>query len=183
MFMAFKYGISIVSAHTNLDVIQGGINDKLADLFGLENVEVLQPLNKGDVAFAGMGRIGDLSGPLHLSDLVVKVKKSLGNPRVGLVGHKNKTIRRVAVVGGSGGAMISVASERGADLLITGDVRHHDALKAWDLGLALIDAGHFHTEKTALKMFVNQLRERFKAVGWEVAIEFFSREKNPMRWD
>ena len=69
-------------------------------------------------------------------------------------------IRRIAVVGGSGGGLVSLAAEKGADLLITGDVGHHHALEAEMLGIALMDAGHFQTEKTAFRQFAERLR------GW-----------------
>jgi dinuclear metal center YbgI/SA1388 family protein len=180
---ALRKGIAIVSVHTNLDIAQGGINDKLAQLFGLQNVEILQPCRGLGVGSGGLGRIGELPKPSQLSDVVVKVKKDLGSSRVGIVGKKKNTIRRVAVVGGSGGAMVSAASERGADLLITGDVRHHDALKAAELDLAVIDGGHFHTERSAMKCFLEELRLKLGEAGWDVAVEFYGDEKNPLNWE
>ena len=79
---ALEKGIAIVSAHTNLDVVQGGINDILADLFGLQDVEVLENRNDLGSDDAGLGRIGNLPGPLKLAQMTTKVKEVLGTKRI-----------------------------------------------------------------------------------------------------
>jgi len=180
---ALKEGISIVAAHTNLDVAQGGINDMLANLFSLNNIEVLWKRDDLKLDNAGIGRIGDLPEPMKLATMVKTVKAVLDAGRVRVVGLKNIEVRRVAVVGGSGGGMVSMVFKKGADLLITGDVRHHEALEAKTLGLALIDGGHFHTEKAALRLFADHLQGSFKDLRWDVIIEVFSDEKSPMRYE
>jgi dinuclear metal center YbgI/SA1388 family protein len=180
---ALDKGISIVSAHTNLDVVQGGINDILADLFGLQDVEVLENRNDLGIDGAGLGRIGSLPVPLKLAQMTNEVKKVLGAERVKVVGQKNRRIGRVALVGGAGGQMVSLASKRGADLLITGDVRHHEALGAESLGLALVDGGHFHTEKAALAPFGDRLRKAFIKRNMEVLVEVYKNEKGPERYE
>ncbi len=175
--------ISIVSAHTNLDVVQGGINDILADLFGLQGVEVLDTKNDLGIEGAGLGRIGSLPSPLKLAQMAKKVKEVLGTERVKVVGQKNKRIGRVALVGGAGGSMVSLASKKGADLLVTGDVRHHEALEAESLGLALVDAGHFYTEKAALGPFGNRLRKAFIKRNMKVLVEVYRDERGPTRYE
>ena len=180
---ALEKGISIVSAHTNLDVVQGGINDILADLFVLQDVEVLENRNDLGINGAGLGRIGQLPTPLKLPQMIEKVKEVLGTERIKVVGHKNRKIARVAVVGGAGGEMVPTAAKKGADLLLTGDVRHHEALEAESLGLALIDAGHFHTEKAALGPFADRLRHDFMKRNMEVVVEFYKDETGPTRYE
>lgn len=180
---ALEKRISIVSAHTNLDVVQGGINDILADLFGLQDVEVLENRNDLGIEGAGLGRIGHLPAPLKLGQMTKKVKEVLGTERLKVVGQKNRKIRRVAVVGGAGGATVSTASKKGADLLITGDVRHHEALEAETLGLALIDAGHFHTEKAALGAFGDRLKDAFMKRNMDVVVEVYKDEVDPARYE
>ena len=100
-----------------------------------------------------------------------------------MVGQKNRRIGRVALVGGAGGAMVSMASKKGADLLITGDVRHHEALEAASLGLALVDAGHFYTEKAALGPFGDYLKGIFMKRNMEVLVEVFKDERGPTRYE
>ncbi len=180
---ALEKGISIVSAHSNLDVVQGGINDILADLFGLQDVEVLENRNDLGIEGAGLGRIGRLPAPLKLGQMTKKVREVLGTERVKVVGQKNRRIGRVAVVGGAGGATVSMASKKGADLLITGDVRHHEALEAENLGLALIDAGHFHTEKAAMGPFGDRLKDAFMKRNMDVVVEVYKDEVDPARYE
>ena len=182
IFEAIKRSVSIVAIHTNLDISRGGISDRLADLLGLEEVEVIQ--RKDDLSDgAGMGRIGCLSDTMPLSAVTEKVKDALGISRVKAMGPRDREISRVAVIGGSGGGMVHLASEKGADLLVTGDVRHHDSLEAERLGLALIDGGHFNTERGALKLFADYFRDRLKELGWDVTLEFDENEEGPMRYE
>jgi len=112
-----------------------------------------------------------------------KVKEVLGTERVKVVGQKNKRIGRVALVGGAGGSMVSLASKKGADLLVTGDVRHHEALEAGSLGLALVDAGHFCTEKAALGPFGDRLRKAFIKRNMKVLVEVYRDERGPTRYE
>jgi len=175
---AARGNISVVTAHTNLDVASDGINDILANLMGLQNVEVLQPHPKEPGV--GLGRVGDLPEATNLFILANNVKRTLGADHIRLVGQKADPIRRIAVVGGSGGSLISSAARSGADVLITGDVGHHAALEAKTLGIALMDAGHFHTEKTAFNIFCKNLEDFFKKEGWEVGVETDSIQVNPI---
>ena len=181
IFEAIENGISIVSAHTNLDAVRGGIHDGLGDLLGLQNVGELE--ERRDLEGGGSGRIGDLPEPVRLSEMTERVKALLGAEVIRVAGRKEKRIRRVAVVGGAGGGMVSTASKRGAQLLITGDIRHHEALEARSLGLALIDAGHFHTEKSALRPFADRLQNHFVERGMDVIVEVYDKEKSPMRYE
>jgi dinuclear metal center YbgI/SA1388 family protein len=181
IFQAIEKGISIVAAHTNLDAVYGGISDGLADLLGLQEVEVLEERN--DLEEGGLGRIGDLSEPANLGEVTERIKGILGAEKVRVVGRRDRRIERVAVVGGAGGGMVDLALKKGAQLLITGDVRHHEALEAEALGLALIDAGHFQTEKTALKSFAHHLRNRFSEQNMDVIVEVNDTEKSPMRYE
>jgi len=175
---AVKSRISVIAAHTNLDMAKGGINDILAGLLQLQNVEVLE--KKDEAGYAGLGRIGNLPAAVSLPVLVEKVKKVFGAEQVKVVGREYEQARRLAVVGGSGGSLISLASKKGADLLVTGDIGHHHALEAESLGIALIDAGHFHTEKTAFAAFAEHLGAMATEWGWKVAIEVDEDETDPM---
>jgi dinuclear metal center YbgI/SA1388 family protein len=176
---AVKSGVSVIAAHTNLDTAKGGINDILADLLELQHVEVLK--EKDEAGYAGLGRIGDLPAIVRLSVLVEKVKRVFGTEQVKVVGREDDQVGRLAVVGGSGGSLVSLAFKKGADLLVTGDIGHHHALEAESLGIALIDAGHFHTEKTAFGAFAERLRAMVTEWGWKVAIEVDEDETDPMR--
>ena len=138
-----RYGIAAMSFHTRLDALDGGVNDTLARLCGLENVEVI-----GEDKIA---RVGDLKEETELCEFVKKVKMALshgeGEREASLtVCNVNGKARRVALVGGSGGDMMNLAKAAGADTYLTGDAKHHEYLGAYDFGINLICAGHFFTE-------------------------------------
>jgi dinuclear metal center YbgI/SA1388 family protein len=177
---ACRMGVSIVAAHTNLDVIRGGINDSLAHMLQLQNVE---PLQAAEHEHAGLGRIGDLPIPLGFRALIERVKSLLGSTFVRVSGKNDAIIGRVAVVGGAGGELIAAAHQRGADALITGDVRHHEALLAESIGLALLDAGHYETEKPALDLFADNLRRRLQQAGYTALVETHKEERAPLRYE
>ncbi|MBW1999478.1 MAG: Nif3-like dinuclear metal center hexameric protein [Deltaproteobacteria bacterium] len=176
---ALRNGITIFSAHTNLDVAEGGINDILASLFELEDVEVLEPLHHEAGKKLGLGRVGNLRQERTLLEMVEKVKEVLGTERVESVGHMDSRIGRVAVVGGAGGTMIPAASEKEADLLITGDLSYHNGQEALRRGLAVLDAGHFYTEKAPFSRFSIPLKKAFRDRGLEVSLEICHRERDP----
>ena len=176
---AIKGNLSIISAHTNLDLAENGINQMLARLFELQNTEILQINNHPAQPLLGLGRIGNLPSSRPLGKIAKWVKDKIGATHVSVVGEGEKPISRVAVVGGSGGSMVSQAFQRGADLLITGDIGHHDCLKAMSLGLGLIDSGHFLTEWSALRIFKDFMQREMFDLGWEIQIEFLDKEACP----
>jgi len=175
---AVRRGIAVVAAHTNLDSAPGGINDILAGLLGLTDVEILQPI--AGTEGVGLGRIGNLSQAVDLGTAARSVRRITGNPDIRAVGKENALVRRLAVVGGSGGGLLSMACEKGADLLVTGDVGHHVALAARALGIALIDAGHFHSEKKAFHIFAKNLETRLRSCGSDIEVETDEGEANPL---
>ena len=178
--LALAGSISIIAAHTNLDAAQGGINDALSFLLGLNDVKPLQAA-AGD-GQSGLGRIGTLAEPMTLEGFSRKVREKLDAQQVRVVGNPGSRIRTAAVVGGSGGSMILSAHSMGADALVTGDVTHHQALEARSLGLAVIDAGHFCTERKALSFFAENLRKGLRGNGWDVDVQLFQ-EKDPISYE
>lgn len=176
---AIKGKLSIISTHTNLDLAENGINQILARLFELQNIEGLQINNHTDHPLLGLGRIGYLPFSRPLGEIAKWVKDKIGATHVSVIGKREKPISRVAVVGGSGGSLVSQAFQRGADLLITGDIGHHDSLTALSLGIGLIDGGHFWTEWSALRIFKDFLQKEMVDLGWEIQIEFFNKKACP----
>jgi dinuclear metal center YbgI/SA1388 family protein len=177
---AGKRGISIVAAHTNLDAAREGINYILADLLGLQRVEVLQEMN--GIEGAGLGRIGDLRKSNTLPELLKKLKGVLGIEKLRVVGRDDLKISRIAVVGGSGASLASLASQKGADVLVTGDVGYHHAMEAKSLGIVLVDGGHFHTEKAAFTVFAKRLENIIKERGWDIEVAVNEDEYDPANY-
>ena len=168
---AIKNSIALYSAHTNADIVIGGVSDVLANAVGLKNTVPLVETGSG----IGHGRIGDLSSAVELSELASRVKQALPNTAapVRVAGPLNKLIERVAVVGGAGDSFIDDARRQGVQCLITSDLRHHvslDAVGDPDRPLSLIDVSHFAAESLWLEPTAAVLRKRLPG------IEFFISE-------
>jgi len=119
----------------------------------------------------GLGRVGELPDCLSLRDFAEKMKSVLNASFVRMVGPENRVIKTVAVCGGSGADLIREAAQAGADVLVTGDVKYHDAQEAQNLGLAVLDAGHFATERPVLDTIAAYLERSGIENGWSVSIE------------
>jgi putative NIF3 family GTP cyclohydrolase 1 type 2 len=117
---------------------------------------------------------------VDLSTVIQTVQDVLGTLEIRAVGKPDTRIQRLAIVGGSGGSLIALAHEKGADLLLTGDVGHHTALEAQALGIALVDGGHFHSEKTAFRVFAENLESMLRAKGWKIEVKTDEQEVNPL---
>lgn len=174
--------VSVVAVHTNLDAAEGGINDILADLMDLRDVEPLKGEYEVGDRFTGIGRIGSLPASMKLSTVAETVKDILEAPGIKVLGSGDTEIGRIALVGGSGGSMTDLAWKMGADLLITGDIKHHEAMMAESLGIALIDGGHFRTEKAAFRIFTDILRNKMKECEWDIILENYEEEEEPMMY-
>ncbi len=109
---------------------------------------------------AGLGRVGDLAAPLSLDEFIHFVKESLGITYVRYCGNLTKTIRKVAMCGGSGASLINQAVFAGAHVLLTGDIKYHEAQEALSQDLALVDAGHFATEYPIVHVLADFLRQQ-----------------------
>ena len=133
-----KAGIEVYSSHTCFDAAPGCMNDYFCEILGIRK----------PVSFAGnVARIGKLKEPLRLSEYEQLVSEKLGRP-VGMMsgGDPRKLIRTVAVCTGYGGEFWEEAYKLGADLFITGEIKHHEASYMRDAEIAFIQAGHAGTE-------------------------------------
>lgn len=142
----------------------GGVIRALQSAHPYEEVAYdLYPLLAG--AEIGLGRVGTLPRALTLRALAARVRETLPAPHLRFAGDPDRTVRSVAVVGGAGDSLIGAALAAGADVLVTGDLKHHVALDATELGLALVDAGHHATEVAALPAWIERLRSAATARG------------------
>lgn len=154
-----RSGVGLYAAHTNLDAAPGGVNDVLSALFGAREV---QPF--GD----GVGRIGTLETPVTLSELTEAAERLL-KTRVRVEGDLSRVVRRAAFLGGAGGGDIKEAAEAGADVFVTGEIKHNQAIDAHVLGLACIAAGHYETERIVLQPLMERLQTGANDVQYSLA--------------
>ena len=152
-----KHDIAVLAAHTNLDIAEGGVNDVLAAAIGVGKLSsfVIEQQDADGHAYS-LGRLGTLATPMTIADFAAQVREALPTAHVRYVDAGLRPVRKVALCSGSGAEFISRAAMLGADAYVTGDVRYHDAQHAAELGLHVIDAGHFGTEFPV----VESLRQR-----------------------
>ena len=150
--------IIVYNAHSNLDQAEGGVNDELAQLLGLKKSRILKETYVNEINSYGYGKIGDVDN-IDLVDYLDFIKKKLKTDHLIVYGDINKRINKVAVCGGSGSDFIYNAHKEESCIYITGDIKYHDAQLADELGLTLIDPGHYHTEKIILPVIKDYLIE------------------------
>ena len=154
--------IGVISAHTNLDAAQGGVNDALAKALKLSDIQQLhQDGTDGQGRPYGIGRIGLAHEPgLSMQAYTAFVKAQLSSGDIRYL-DSGRPVRRVAVGGGACGSMLEDVVSKGCDTFITADVKYHCFLEAQALGLNLMDAGHFSTENVVCPEIVRFLSEAF----------------------
>ncbi len=156
-FQLVQAGISAICMHTNLDAAEGGVNEVLAGIFGMKDMEVFA---------GGCGRVGGIE-PISVPELARKARQELATRcnlpengpavQVKLV-DSGCPVKRLAVISGAGGSMFEDAIAVGADCLLTGEANHHHAIDAKRLGLSLIAAGHYATEFPVTAAVAEKLR-------------------------
>lgn len=159
-------GAWLYSAHTSLDANPAGPAGWLARKLGLSGLAVLEPTAPG----LGLGQVGDLPSPLGW-DAFVRVLAGLA-PRDfwSLAGPRPERVTRAAVCPGSGGSLIPAARAAGAQVLVTGDLKYHQALDAGHpaTGLCVVDVGHFSLEEEMSRLLAGTLEEELSPAGVEV---------------
>jgi len=128
----------------------------------------------------GIGRVGELASTLRLEEFAALVKESLGTS-LRIVGDPAKTVARVALCGGSGASFLRDAARQGADVYLTGDIKYHEAREAEFQGIALVDAGHFATERLMVEGLSLQLEQELSRRRLEVSVIPCRSETDPFR--
>ena len=177
MMTLIRSGISAVNAHTNLDQAPGGVNDVLAKRLALVNVEVLNPCGTTETGESwGLLRTGEVPEQ-PLDAFLNRVKTLLGCEGLRYV-NGGKPVRRVCVGGGSCADGMHEAIAAGCDTFVTSDIKYNQFWDAHDLGLNLIDAGHFCTENPV----VSVLAEKISAAFPEVEVKISESHRDVMRF-
>ena len=154
-------GIAVLSYHTRLDCLEGGVNDCLASALGLTGV----------TAFLPYGRIGEVE-PQPFERFASHVGEALETEELSCV-KACPTTKKVALVSGSGKDEIIHALRAGADTFVTGEASHSAMLDCKELGLNLICATHYATERVVLPFLQSMVQE----VGLRGELYPFRREE------
>lgn len=148
-FLAAKYGISAISAHTSYDKAENGVQDVLAKYLELTNVRICED---------GLLRIGETSKKTVRAFAELTKQALHANVAFSL---PQKEIKTVALCSGAGADLWEEALMQGADLFVTGEMKHHEVLDANAAGLATVAAGHFETEIFAVEALKERLEKAF----------------------
>lgn len=142
-----QHDIAYFAMHTNYDVMR--MADLSADILNLKCQEVLERTSTQEDL--GIGKIGICEKEMTLIQCAKLVKEKFHLDAVQVFGKEDKCIQKIAVCAGSGKSVISVAIDKGADVLVTGDIGHHEGIDAVERDLAIIDAGHYGLEHIFIK--------------------------------
>lgn len=152
--------ISHINAHTNLDCAPGGVNDRLATILGLSDIQVIDAKGKDAAGREwGLLRQGRVATQ-PLSQFLATVKKALGCEGLRYV-DGGKPVRKIAVGGGACAGEMAQAVAAGCDTFVTADVRYNQFWDAKAMGLNLIDAGHYHTENPVCTYLAEKIQTAF----------------------
>ncbi len=152
------HGISAINAHTNLDCAPDGVNEELARVLGLQDIEVIGREN--------LIRCGKTEATLP--EFLARVKKTLGCQGLRYVDGR-KAVSKVAVGGGSCASALMEVYDAGCDTFVTADVKYNQFWDAQELGINLIDAGHFQTENPIVPVLAEKIRAAFPEIQVKVA--------------
>ena len=152
LFLA-SHNISAINAHTNLDCASGGVNDVLAKALGLSDIAPIEP---------GLLRQGTVEKQ-PLAHFLSAVREALHCPGLRYA-DGGKPVCKVAVGGGSCAGELSSVVAAGCDTFVTADVKYNQFWDAKELGINLIDAGHFHTENPVCQVLKDKLQEKFPEI-------------------
>lgn len=145
-----KNDVAVMSFHTRLDAMKGGMNDRLADLLSLSDTYPFGP--EGET----VGRIGTTEREYSPKEFALKIKYALCCENV-LVSDAGKNVKKVAVVGGDGKDYMDYAVSEGADTYISGRLGYNTMAEAKEMGINLIEAGHFYTEDHICDFFKEKI--------------------------
>jgi dinuclear metal center YbgI/SA1388 family protein len=169
-----RNNICVYSAHTNLDVTNGGINDIFCSIIGVKETVPLSISGEDKGIVYGLGHIGKIDEAVTVREYAESIKEILKLETIRVIGNLNRKVKKVAVCTGAGDSLIKKAKFAGADVYVTGDMKYHDSQDAIEMGLPIIDAGHYATENIAMPYITEYLKSVRSLNGVEIETYKFS---------
>ena len=159
VMLAIRQNVAIYAIHTNLDNVHHlGVNTKIAEKLGLTNTRILAP-KPGQVDI-GAGLLGEMPTSVPEIEFLQNIKKNLRTNCVRHTALRGKTVRTVAVCGGSGSFLLPEALRANADAFVTADFKYHEFFDA-EGKLVIADIGHFESEQFTIELLHDIVREKF----------------------
>jgi dinuclear metal center YbgI/SA1388 family protein len=173
--------ISVIGCHTNLDQSVGGVNDVLASSLGMQDTRPLLSTENDPAAelAIGFGRVGRLADPLSPEAFIGYLCDFFNLPVLRVAGQLPEEINTVAVCGGSGSDLAEAAYASGAQVYVTGEVKHSTARWAEAAGFCIIDAGHFATENPVVESLVEIILNIFTEKDINIPVMPSAKQENP----
>lgn len=159
--------ISYYAMHTNFDVM--GMADLAADYLGISDTRVLEITSVSETGEEGIGRYGSLKKEMTVRECCEEVKQAFSLENVKVFGNLERKVKTAAISPGSGRNVISNALQAGVDVLITGDIDHHEGIDAVAQKLTVIDAGHYGVEHIFIPYMEQYLKREAKEL--EIAVQ------------
>ena len=161
-----RAGISVYSPHTSYDSAVDGINQQLARLFDLQQVQPLRPIEPAGIPHSpttviGSGRWGRLPHAMPLREVLERTKSALRVSQLQYVGDLSREVTRLGIACGAAAEFLHDAAHLGCEALLTGEARFHACLEAVAANIALILPGHYATERPAMEQLAEILRTKF----------------------
>lgn len=178
---AIRNGIHLIAVHTNLDMACDGTNQQLARMLRLEGCSPLEsdPRWQGEERYAGLGAVGELPQVMTLEHFGAQLQRLFPGACLRLVGDNRRPVRQIALCTGSGAGLMEMAIARGCDVFVSGDFKYHEARRAEEAGLALVDLGHFTSERLIVEPLAEALRVAVASAAVEVEILTAREEAEP----
>lgn len=159
---AIKHSITIVAIHTNIDNAKGGVNFKIAEKIGLNNINFLAPKITNNTE-SGSGTIGELTKPMAADDFIIMLKHLFDTKTVMCNQLLHREIRRVAICGGAGSFLLKDAINAEADAFVTGEMHYHEYFgHEQEIQIAII--GHYQSEQFTSEIFKSIIEEQCEGV-------------------
>ncbi|MBP88159.1 MAG: Nif3-like dinuclear metal center hexameric protein [Planctomycetaceae bacterium] len=177
LWQLIRAGVSIHSPHTCFDSAAMGINQRLAEGLGLENIKSLVEA-EDDPDGLGSGRYGSLGKACSLAEVSDALKQFLKIEGLHAVGEEDTSINRVAVACGSAGSFLGAARRAGCQLLVTGETTFHTCLEGEATNISLLLPGHYASERFAVETLADVLGEQFS----DIEVWASRDEADPVRW-
>ncbi len=153
--------------HTNFDVM--GMADLAADYLGISDTRVLEITSVSETGEEGIGRYGSLKKEMTVRECCEDIKQAFSLENVKVFGDLERKVKTAAISPGSGKSVISNALQAGVDVLITGDIDHHEGIDAVAQNMTVIDAGHYGVEHIFIPYMEQYLKREAKEL--EIAVQ------------
>ena len=160
---AIREGVAIVAMHTNLDNARGGVNFKMAEHMGLQNVDFMAAPHEVDGVEGASGVVGELPEPMSAEAFVGMLKERFGAASARCNELLQRDIRRVALCGGAGAFLLGDAIRAGADAYVTGEMGYHEFFgHEQQIQIAVI--GHYESERFTPEILRSIIERECKGV-------------------